>query len=70
MPQYKNSFRSPEYFGETIVDEDGEVVGKIRIKPVSVLWKPRNARQFYSVPLDRFTEWIESPEANARRTKS
>jgi len=37
MPDYKNSFRAPAYFEETIVDANGTVIGTIRVKPVSVL---------------------------------
>lgn len=41
MPLYKNSFRTPDYYEETIIDEDETVVGTIRVKPVSILWKPK-----------------------------
>ncbi len=70
MPQYKNSFRSPTYVEQKIVDDTGTVIGTIRIKPSRVLWKPRAARKFYSVNLTDFADWITAPDAPARRTKS
>ena len=68
MPAYKNSFRSPEYIEETINDGQGSVVGKIRIKPSGIQWKPSGAHKYYSVSLARFTEWITSEEAKATKT--
>ncbi len=69
MPKYNNSFRSPSYIEETIENENG-MVGTIRIKPSSVLWKPKGAQKFFSVPLSRFTEWIQGQDAKASKTKS
>ena len=71
MPSYKNEFRSPEYLEETIVSEqNGKVIGTIRIKPSSVQWKPSNARKFYSVSLTTFSEWIMDDDTNANKVKS
>ncbi len=70
MPSYKNCFRAPAYFEEIIEDEKGNVVGTIRVKPSSVLWKPRNARKFYSVSVDKFAAWITDATTKARSTKS
>lgn len=70
MPKYKRQFQSPEYIEEGIMNDAGRKVGTIRLKPVSVAWKPANAREYRTVPLDRFIEWITSDEAKARRTKT
>lgn len=69
MPKYNNSFSSPKYIEETIVNDDG-VVGYIRIKPSGILWKPKGERKYFSVPLERFTDWITAPKTKAGRTSS
>ena len=58
MPEYKNRFRESDYFEHVIEDEAGAMVGTIRIKPSSVLWKPANAQKFYAVSVHAFDEWI------------
>ncbi len=70
MPVYKNSFRAPAYFEETIIDEEDIVVGTIRVKPSSILWKPKNAQKYYSIKLQKFTEWITDSDTKAKKTKS
>jgi hypothetical protein len=70
MPKYNNSFRSPGHIEERIVDGEGSVIGTIRVKPSSVLWKPTNARKFHSVSLKKFTDWIEDPATGAKKTAS
>jgi hypothetical protein len=70
MPRYKNSFKSGSHWEETIVDEKVKMLGTIRIKPVSVLWKPRRQQLYFSVTLDKFTSWITDPKTKAKRTKS
>ena len=37
MPKYKNHFRAPAYVQETILDDNGAIVGTIRIKPSTIL---------------------------------
>jgi hypothetical protein len=70
MPAYKNRFRWPEFIEETIVDEQGAVVGTLRLKPSSVQWKPSGAHKFYTVALSAFADWITSPDTKAKRTLS
>ena len=70
MPEYRNSFRAPAYYEEVIINEENSVVGTIRIKPSSVLWKPKNAQKYFSVKLEKLTEWITDPDTKARKTKS
>ena len=69
MPKYKNSFRGADFVEETIVDDQGVVVGTIRIKPSSVLWKPKGKHSFLSVPLEKFTDWITDPGTKARSAR-
>lgn len=69
MPSYKNNFRSPAFVEVTIADEKEAVVGTIRLKPSSVLWKPKGKHSFRSVSLKKFTEWMEDPETKASTTK-
>ena len=70
MPKYLNSFPSPKFVEETVVDSQGAVIGVIRIKPSGVLWKPKGQQKFYTVPLDKFVSWITAPGTRATRTKS
>jgi hypothetical protein len=70
MPEYKNRFASPKFIQETILDERGSKKGDVRIKPSSIKWKPRGDHKYYSVPLERFAEWIMSPSSGAQRTSS
>ena len=69
MPTIKNHFKSPAYIEQKILDEDGSVVGTIRINPVAVKWKPSGAHTFRSVSLTKFTDWITDPNTGARLTK-
>ncbi len=69
MPKYKNRFSAPEFFEEKIVNDSG-TLGTIRVKPSGVLWKPSGATKFYSVSLEKFTEWVTDPSTKARRTGS
>jgi hypothetical protein len=71
MPEYLNSFRTPVYVEQTILGPNGNVIGTIRIKPSSVMWKPANAAKFYRISLDRFTAWImDMMTVGVTRTKS
>lgn len=70
MPRYKNSFKSPQFVEQSILDEDGAVLGTVRITPSSVLWKPKGKHKFLSVPLQKFSEWITHPETKAHETKT
>lgn len=69
MPRYTNSFKRSECHEEEIIDESGRLIGRIRIKPSSVMWKPNGSRAFFSVGLDKFIAWMVSKDAEATRTK-
>jgi hypothetical protein len=69
MPKYKNSLRAPE-FDETVFvteDEDGRktVIGHLRVKPSSIMWKPTGARKYHRVSLQKFIDWITDEETGA-----
>ncbi len=70
MPAYKNSFASPDFIEEVVLDENGNKVGTIRIKPSGILWKPSGKQSFCSVPLDKFAAWITDPATKAKQVKS
>ena len=70
MPAYTKKFQGNKYTEEVILDSENKVVGTIRIKPVGILWKPKNKGRFYSMKLDKFTNWITDPKTKAARTGS
>ena len=71
MQSSKNKFRGPSYIEETVLDlKTDEVVGTIRLKPSTILWKPKNAKKFYSVTLEKFYEWMMDEETKVRKTAS
>ena len=68
MPDYKYSFEYPEY-EEFQIRSRLRRIGKLRIKPSTILWKPANGKRFYSVSIDDFTQWIMRPRTGATKTK-
>ena len=65
MPEYSKRFLEADYYEHVIVaDRDGEKVGTIRVKPVSILWKPKGAQKYFSASIEAFEAWIT---ANGRR---
>ena len=70
MPKYNYQFQSPAYIEEGIMDDTGKKLGTIRVKPVSISWKPSNARDFQTVRIDDFIAWITSPASGAKTTNS
>tara|TARA_R100000093_G_C1863596_1_gene49182 strand:- start:90 stop:287 length:198 start_codon:yes stop_codon:yes gene_type:complete len=54
-----NSFKPKKYEDHQIVDQNGYVVGHIRVKPSGVLWSPKNGKGWYGVPLAQFAEFME-----------
>ena len=70
MPKYNNAFKSPEHVQVIIIDENKAMVGTLRVKPSSILWKPKGERLFLAVTLEQFRTWITDSENGARRVKS
>ncbi len=55
-------FRSGAFVEEVIEDGSG-VIGTIRIKPSTVMWKPKGAKgegdkPYFSATIDEFEQWI------------
>ena len=69
MPTYSNSFLASAYIEQAILDRSGSVIGTIRIKPSTIMWKNARERQWRSVRLDQFVEWITSRRARAYSAK-
>jgi len=55
----KNSLRRPELIDTEIEDENGKLIGTVRVKPTSILWAPNDAKKWRRVSLAKFIEWIE-----------
>jgi len=70
MPKYNNSFTAPSHIEETVVDKNDKIVGTIRVKPSSVLWKPKGQQRFFCVSLADFAAWITNPTTGADKTSS
>jgi hypothetical protein len=59
MPTSVNKFAEPDHYDHEFAEEKtGNKVGTLRIKPSSILWKPKGAHQFHSVSLADFGEWM------------
>lgn len=65
----KNRFSSPKFIEEEILDEKGNKVGTVRIKPSGVLWKEAGKQDFYSVDLEKFKTWITDPATKAKKVQ-
>jgi len=55
-----NSFRPRKYEDHEIVDAKNKVVGHIRVKPSSVLWSPKNGKDWYGISLAEFADYLEA----------
>jgi hypothetical protein len=60
MPSSVNVFGEPESYDILIYEKDSKnKVGEFRVKPSSILWKPRGAHKYFSASLDEFIEWMK-----------
>jgi hypothetical protein len=63
MPDSVNVFGEPQSYDHTIYKKlSGAKVGEIRVKPSSILWKPKGAHKYSSVSLEDFAEWMKSKQ--------
>jgi len=71
MPAAKYKFLEPEAYDHEIgIRDDSKAVGTLRVKPSTILWKPRGAKgkkPWFSADLDELTAWIQ--EKNYRVSK-
>lgn len=72
MPSYINKLEQPQHLEAKVVGAKPKrpLIGTIRVKPSTILWKPAGQQRFHAVSLDTFAEWITSPETEAERVKS
>jgi hypothetical protein len=55
----KNSLRRPELVEAQIEDENGKLVGTVRVKPTAIMWARTDAKKWRRVNLAKFIEWME-----------
>jgi hypothetical protein len=71
MPASIHKFAEQESYDHVIVDaDDGKAIGTLRVKPSTVLWKPRGAKSdkpWFSVDLIELTEWIKQKDHKVSR---
>jgi hypothetical protein len=63
MPASRYKFSAQEACDHNISRaSDGETIGVLRVKPSTILWKPKGAksRPWFSADLDEFIEWIKA----------
>ncbi|MBI4299352.1 MAG: hypothetical protein HY666_06300 [Chloroflexi bacterium] len=65
----KNKFNEPKFIETTILDSNGAVVGAIRVKPSTILWRPKGEHQYFSIGLDIFTDWITHSQTGSHRIR-
>ena len=66
--QKRKRFATPEFVEHHILDENGNMFGKVRIKPSTISWKRKGGQKYYNVPIESFKAWIEGSDAKARMT--
>jgi hypothetical protein len=67
MPTSKYKFLEPGSYDHEIGEANGSgKVGELRLKPSSILWKPKGKQKYFSISIDQFAVWIE---ANGNQVK-
>lgn len=66
MPRSNNQFARQDHYDHKILNEDGKVIGHIRVKPSGVLWCPKSSHQWYGLTLEQFANYAEK---NGRKQK-
>lgn len=67
MPGSVNAFGEPESYNHTIYEKaTGKKIGELRVKPSSILWKPKGAHKYFSVTLDDFAAWMKDKQQVAK----
>ena len=60
MPKSVYKFQEQTACDHKIVEaENGTVIGELRVKPSSLLWKSKGEHQYRSVGLDDFVVWVK-----------
>jgi hypothetical protein len=55
----KNQFEPAKFQQFTIINEQHETIGHVRLKPSGVLWAPKNAKKWFGVDLHAFAGYME-----------
>ncbi len=55
----KNNFRPGKFYDFEIVNEFNKIIGKIRIKPSGILWKPKGSHYWLGVNLEKFATFMK-----------
>jgi len=69
MAKAKNHFKIPPYLEQTVLNDKGRPMGTLRFKPDHIAWKPKGKSVFFTVSLDKFSDWITAAETKARQVK-
>ena len=54
-----NSFRPRKFEDHEIVDSNDKVVGHVRVKPSTIMWSPKNGKDWYGISLKEFAAHLE-----------
>lgn len=55
-----NAFRTPKFVDDIIEDEEGHIVGTIRVKPSGIGWAPADGKKWRTVPLEKLIAFMEN----------
>lgn len=55
-----NRFDPEKFYDHKIVDDEGAVVGYVRVKPSGILWAPKSAKKWHGVSLEEFAAFMET----------
>lgn len=55
----KNSFRPKQFEDFEILDENGNKVGEIRVKPSGILWSAGGKHKWRGVDINTFAQFME-----------
>jgi len=62
-----NNFRPRKYEDHEIVDQNGKVVGHVRVKPSGILWAPANSRVWFGLSLKEFSDYMKENGKSQRK---
>lgn len=67
MPDYASHFAPSTNIELDFSDRSGAALGRLKIKPSTILWKPAGAKLYRSISLDQFSKWILDPATGANK---
>jgi len=61
MPASVYKFVQPASYNFEFAEVDtNKKIGELRLKPSSILWKPKGAREYHAASLDDFITWMKT----------